>query len=283
MIRFKGFFSKHKKGVTFAVLIVISFLFLMFSTKSVVLKPKEIGLSFFSLFQTAFTKTGGWISSTVNSIGELNRLKAEYDKAKERLRNFDLMERDNLNLKQENLRLKEQLGFKESLQYRHITAEVIGKDPENLYSTIVINKGSRDGIKKDMPVIAYQDGFQGLVGKTMNVGINATAVLPLYDRACFVSARFHRSRYEGIINGMGISDEKLIMRYIKKRAKNEIQYGDLIVTSGLNSLYPKDIYIGRVKGISAKEYDTSLEVELEPIIDFSKLEYVFVIGSEVDE
>jgi rod shape-determining protein MreC len=70
------------------------------------------------------------------------------------------------------------------------------------------------------------------------------------------------------------------MRAIPKRARDEINYGDMIVSSGTGGVFPAGLIIGRVKTILYHEYETSLAVELEPSIDFSRLEYVFVINIE---
>jgi rod shape-determining protein MreC len=67
------------------------------------------------------------------------------------------------------------------------------------------------------------------------------------------------------------------MRFIPKRARDEIGRGDMIVTSGMGGVYPPDINIGRISGISYHEYEISMEAELDPLVDFSRLEYVFVI------
>ena len=174
---------------------------------------------------------------------------------------------------------RSQLGFSERIGYKHISAEIIGKDPGNFFDTITINRGRKDGVEYNMPVIAFQDGYQGLIGKVVHVGFQAAEILPIYDRSCYVAARLQSSRYEGLVSGDG-RGETVKMQYIKKYARNEIKSGDLVITSGMESIYPKGIYIGRVREIGGKEYDTSLILEIEPIIDFSRLEYVFVLGVE---
>ena len=82
------------------------------------------------------------------------------------------------------------------------------------------------------------------------------------------------------MSGGGSSDIPLSLRYVKKRAKDEIQYGDLVVTSGYQSLYPRDVIIGRVTRIMAADYQTSLDIDVEPVLDFARLEYVFVVFPE---
>jgi rod shape-determining protein MreC len=133
-----------------------------------------------------------------------------------------------------------------------------------------------------MPVIAYQNGVQALVGKVVETGRLESLVMPLYDTTAFVSARFARSRSEGIVEGQGDSDIPLIIRFVSKRARNEIQTGDIIITSGMGGIYPPGINIGRISGMHYREDETSMELELQGTIDFSKLEYVFAIDAEAE-
>ncbi len=72
------------------------------------------------------------------------------------------------------------------------------------------------------------------------------------------------------------------MRYVKKLAKDSIEYGDLVVTAGLGGLYPKGVNIGRIRDIRVRGYETSLVLEIEPVIDFGRLEYVFIIQPAVE-
>jgi len=277
MPRLQGFVSKHRTGATLGSLLVVSFLLLAFSSGSVAVKPKQIGLSVFSAFDNAFTQLGGFFARTVTSVSELQKLRVKYSELEKQLGEYETIERDVVELREENSMLKEQLGFAQTLSYVNIPAEVIGNDPSNISSTIIINKGSRQGVQKDMPVVAFQDGFQGLVGKTLVVSANSSIVLPVLDPNCYVGARLQSSRFEGLVNGAGTAEGDLDMSYVPKSARDVIQYGDLVITAGLNSIYPKGIYIGRVRSISAKAWETSLDLRIQPIIDFSRLEYVFVV------
>ena len=170
------------------------------------------------------------------------------------------------------------MGFSQSLRYQHIPAILIGRDPGSLFSAFVINKGSHAGVAVDMPVIAYHNGTQGLVGKVVYAGAFESLVMPLYDERCFISSRLAESRYEGIVEGRGIPEAPLLMRFIRKRARDEINIGDMVVSNGMGGTYPAGINIGRVSRINYEEDQLSMEVELEPTIDFLRLEYVFVIN-----
>jgi rod shape-determining protein MreC len=137
-----------------------------------------------------------------------------------------------------------------------------------------------------MPVIAFQNGIQALVGKIVQAGQFESLLMPIYDVSSFVPCRFSSSRYDGLVEGQGKWEYPLLMRLISKRARSEIHYGDMIITSGVkgvvDAVYPAGINIGRVSRIIYQEYETSMEVELEPFIDFSCLEYVFVIDPSSD-
>jgi rod shape-determining protein MreC len=102
-------------------------------------------------------------------------------------------------------------------------------------------------------------------------------VLPLYDPQCQVSARVDSTRDEGLVAGQGKDRPTAVMSYVKKTAKDKISYGDLVVTSGLGGLYPKGINVGRIRDIAAPVYETSLVLQVQPIIDFERLEYVFLL------
>lgn len=259
------------------VLLVASLLTMTISTRSLEGLPKKIGVTFFGFFQKAFSAVGNFVSDTTSSITELRRLRKDYDELLVKMESYSNLERGYADVKQENERLKTQLGYSSRLEYERIPARIIAKDPENIYATIVINKGIEAGIRKNMPVIAFQDGIEGLVGRVVEVGRGSSIVVPLYDTSSYIAARLATSRYEGLVTGNGTTEMPLVMKFVKKRAKDEIQFGDLVVTSGYESVYPPEVSIARVTKVRVLDYQTSIEVDLEPVLDFSRMEYVFVI------
>jgi len=272
--------TAYTELAVFVALLLISFFTLLLSTQSFIVNFKDLGLTIFSGVRGGIYAVSSFTTRTVLSIKELGELRKEYDNLLKRMENYEEMERTSAEIRQENIRLREQLGFSQSLSYRHMAAQIIGRDPNNLYSALVINRGSKNGIKKDMPVIAYQNGIQGLVGRVIQVGNGESLVMPIYDSSSYVSARLEETRYEGILEGQGNVDTPILMRYIKKQAKDEIRYGDTIITSGMGGIFPAGLSVGRVTKIVVKDYETSIDVEVEPVIDFSRLEYVFVIEKE---
>jgi len=276
----KGWTQKNRLPTelyTFLALMAVSFSLLLFSTRDMIQNFRDAGLSVFSGARGRVDDMSSLVSRTVLSVQELAKLRTEYARLLESVARYERLERSAAEINQENMRLKEQLGFSQSLNYRHIPAKLIGRDPDNLYSALVINKGSHSGVARDMAVIAWQGGSQALVGKVIQARAFESLVMPLYDSGLLVSSRFAASRYEGIIEGQGNPDLPLRMRFIPKRARDEISRGDMVVTSGMGGVYPPDINIGRISNISYHEYEISMEAELEPLVDFSRLEYVFVI------
>lgn len=259
------------------VLLATSLLMLTISTRSLEGLPKRFGVSVFGFFQKGFSAIGGFVSNTVESVSELKQLRQDYAALSKKLEAYSNVERGNAELLQENQRLKAQLGFSAELAFERIPVRIIAKDPENVYATLVVDKGIEAGVRKNMAVVAFQDGVEALVGRVVEVGRGSSIVVPLYDRSSYIAARLAVSRYEGLVTGRGSSNEPLVMKFVKKRAKDEIQFGDLVVTSGYESLYPPEVAIARVTKVRALDYQTSIEVDLEPVLDFSRLEYLFII------
>ncbi len=266
-----------RKGIVFVALFAACVVMLLVSTNSLSGAPERIGLTVISFVQRGFDAVGDFFANSLNALAELRELRARYNDLAGRMEQYRNLERGFVELKAENDRLKEQLGFATTVGYGKTAASIIAKDPENIYTTFVIDKGAADGLQKNLPVIAYQDGQEGLVGRILEVGRSTSIVVPVYDDGSFVASRLDRTRYDGLLVGSGSSNSPLVLRYVKKRAKDEIQFGDLVVTAGYQSLYPKDIAIGRVGKVHATDYRASLEIEVEPVIDFGRLEYLFVI------
>lgn len=238
---------------------------------------RGIGFSFMSGAQRGMYSVTSFFSGTVTAISELSDMKKKYDELVSRLDDYEILQRSIADVRLENDRLKKLLGFSESLTIRNIPAEIIGRDPNNLYSGISIDRGAVHGIRKNMPVISFQGSNAGIVGKVVQVGRSTSLVMPIYDYQCFVSARLETSRYDGLVNGQGSKDSPLVMKYVKKRAKDEIKVGDRVVASGEHYNFPKDVPIGFVSRVRGIDYETSLELDIEPVIDFSRLESVFVL------
>ena len=274
---------KLSEGI-FAFLLVLSGVFLSLSSGGFVLNFKNIGFSIFSAAEMQVHNISSGAQNTFNAVKELADLKEEYNKLLVKLEKYEMMQRSNTEIKKENERLKQQLDFSQSMEEKNYPAQIIARDLSNQNPLITINKGSSSGIKKNMPVIAYQSGNSGLVGKVIQVGAFTSQVMPVYNLNCTVSCRIQNTRDIGLVSGNGNQDEPLKMSYVRKRVLEELHYGDVVVTSGENNNYMKDIAVGTISKISVIDYNSLLDIELTPIIDFSRLENVVVVNMrEINE
>ena len=263
----------------FVILLFFSSLLLWSSTGEFILNFRAIGFSVVSGIEKSVFYVHSFFKNTASSIVELSSLKEKYAELTERLNKYEILETSTVEIQRENKELRELLGFSQNIRTHNIVAEIIALDPNNLYHGIVVNKGLKQGVKKNMPVIAFQNGNMALVGKIISVGKSSSVVLPLYDDRCYIAAKIEGVKHRGIVGGQGSNSLPLVMRYVKKRVKDEIKVGEKVLTSGLDdsSSFPKNIPIGYISKIEIHDYETSLELSVEPMINFSTLEYVFML------
>jgi rod shape-determining protein MreC len=274
---FRQLFSRYRQGLLTLVLLFTSSVLILFNGTPGVQQPQEIGLTIISSVEEGVSSVLNIFSHGFQGFFDLLDIQKKYETAMDKLKAVSGVDREIIHLKEENLRLKKLLDFEQSLPYQTIPAEVVAKDPTKIYASFTINKGYLDGIRKNEPVVCSQNEISALVGKISEVGLSTAVVQPILDGNMYVAARFQNNRFEGLVSGKGNNEELLKMTYVDKTAKSSIQFGDLVVTSGLDSLYPSGILIGRVKAINSQEYETSLTVEIEPLIAFSKIEDVLVL------
>lgn len=174
-------------------------------------------------------------------------------------------------LRNENERLSRTLNFKQNNQYSYnlLPARIIGRSPTNWFSILEINKGSRAGVKNDMPVI-YQTG---LVGRVIEVTAFSAKVLLIIDAGSAVAAADARSRDLGVIEGTNAN--RLIMKYVS--SGGDVQHGDQIVTSNISTFFQPGLPLGTVLSATKGEHDLFYQIEIKPAVDFSKIEEVFVV------
>lgn len=269
-------FSFSFAEFVFIILLFLSGLALAFSGGGFVVNFQRVGFSVVTSLQKAVYSVCDGVSGVFTAVAELKSLKAENQELKEKLKNYEFLQRNNTEIRKENERLREQLQFATHIEQKNFPAQIIGRNPDNIYSGITINKGSRSGIKKGMSVIAVQNGTTGLVGKIVTVGLETSLVMPVYDSKCVVSSRIQNTRDIGLVNGSGNANSPLQMKYIKKRVLPELNFGDIVVTSGETDNYVADIPVGTITNIMVVEYDSSLNIEITPVVDFARLETVIV-------
>ena len=225
-----------------------------------------------------------WFSSFYNSI-ESFWLSYFYlvDVYKENLalkENIDHLKKQNdqyYELEAANARLRELVNFSYSIDYKVIAAQVIGLEPTRRFDSVIIDKGQKDNISTDMPVVTSS----GIVGRIVSVSRNYAKVLLLIDKNSSVDALLQRTRERGVIKGSG-RNNPCSFNYLETTA--DVMIGDRIVTSGLEGLFPKGISIAYVTDINPNIQGSLFkEIYVQPTVNFSKLEEVLVILKEESE
>lgn len=178
-------------------------------------------------------------------------------------------------LKLENERLNQLLGFQKQTAMKLLAAKVIGKDLLPDHNTITINRGADQGIEQGMAVLTVA----GAVGYIYRVQDKLSQVLLLTDRYSTVDVLVQRSRARGLLDG--VSKEKCQLRYLRR--SDDVLVGDLLVTSGLDNIFPKGFPIGLVVLVDNPEYGVTQKVEVQPVVNPSLLEEVFVVLNAVEE
>jgi rod shape-determining protein MreC len=178
-------------------------------------------------------------------------------------------------LESQNSRLQALLDLRESMPGQAVAARITSADHKGLFRTATLNKGERDGVVKGMAVVAPQ----GVVGHVVATSPNASRALLLEDPSSGVDAIVMRSRARGIVEGG--SDAGCILKYVKRR--DDLQVGDRIITSGLDGIFPKGLPIGEITRVIPGDRGLFQSAEVEPAVDFAKLEEVLVVAAPAVE
>jgi rod shape-determining protein MreC len=168
-----------------------------------------------------------------------------------------------------NDRLRNLIDFQKNISERVVAAEVIGKDPSAWFKTVIIDKGETDGLTRGLPVVIAQ----GIVGQVVEVSAHYSKVMLIVDSNSAVDSLVQRTRARGVIKGE--STDQCRLDYVLR--KNDVRIGDIVVSSGLDGVYPKGLRIGLVSQVIGHDADIFHEVIITPFVDFEKLEEVLVI------
>ena len=269
-------FFKNKLAVTVIVLSV-AFLALIFSTVK-----RENKSIVESTAGTALNPVQGVIYKATNRLKEsvdffLNfsevrdenkKLASENEKLKDKLLSYS-------DLEEENKRLRKILDFtEEKNNYDYVGCDVIGYPNNNVLEGYIISKGKNANIQKGMVVIASE----GLVGQVTSVGENWSIVQSLTNENIVVAVMADSTREAtGYIKGYKDSQNKNMAKVYDLPVDSKIKKGDVIMTSGVGMLYPKEVKIGKVVSVEEDKIKVMKSAVVEPYVDFNKLEELFVI------
>lgn len=222
-------------------------------------------------FQEAFYNISNWVTSFIQPIFSVSELVEENRTL--RMENQEILTELNrlYEMEQENRRLRELLNYAESDQFVLLGAQVIGQNLTDWDATILLNKGTRHGVKEGMAVLASG----GLAGRIVSASYYTSEVILLIDPLSAVGGYVQRSRELVIVEGNIDATASMVFKALNRDI--DIIEGDRIITSGLGGMYPKGILIGTVTNVQKTDFGMSTIGYVEPAAGFRQLEEVLIV------
>ena len=275
-----------KKYVFIGVVILIIILLIIFSftlKEDRKLNPVESFLrDTLSYAEKIVTYPFSYITTKTREYNKLKDVNEENDILETSLDRIDAIETENVELRRQIDALKNELNIDYTLtDYEYLNATVTSRSVGYWYNTITINKGSYNGIEKDMVVI----NAKGLVGKVIKSSTFTSDVRLITTSETNNKISVHISNGDnnlyGLINNYDYSKNLLEVEGISNT--KDVDIGDFVYTSGLGGIFPSGILIGSVSEITTDSYDLAKIIKVKPSADFSNINYVSVLKRKDSE
>ena len=186
------------------------------------------------------------------------------------LQQLELRLQEERALAQQAAGLRRLLELKAAAPVSTTAADIIGASGTSGYRAILINKGRQDGVEADMAILSPD----GVVGRVAQAGLHTAKVQLLIDRTAAIGAMVERSRAQGVV--MGVGDQSLQLQYVSGLA--DVRQGDLVVSSGIDGVYPQGFVIGTVDLVDRGPVSYR-EIRVRPAVDVTRVEQVLVVTS----
>jgi rod shape-determining protein MreC len=197
----------------------------------------------------------------------LGAVRGENERLRQEVSRMQIALQQERALAQQSRTLQQLLDLRSQTELATVAASVIAGSASPDFRTLTIDKGTADGLRADMAVIAPS----GVVGRVVTPGARAAKVQLLIDRNAAVGALVERSRAQGVAEGTGGG---LLLNYVFTAA--DVTVGDAVVTSGIEGIYPKGFVVGQID--SVEQGGAAFRViAIRPAVDFSSLERVLVV------
>jgi rod shape-determining protein MreC len=278
------FIFNHKRGLTTFALLIVSVMLIGLTETKVGVSAGKIGFSIIYPFQYIFNSTGKGVNSVVNAVAERNKLEKQLNLAMIELEQYRKMLIDFNVIIKENSDLRNTLELRDSFNYKSLTAQIVGRDPANMFDYLIIDKGSNHGIRENMAVISYKNGRKALVGKIFAVTPFASKVMTLKNPYLQVGVVIDYNGTHCMVQGQRTANQDVRLLYVPKDFTLEEGRSPLVYTSGDSFFYSKGIEIGTISEIvPSKRFEIYNEARVTMSEDYSKLEYVLVLMLDVDK
>ena len=208
------------------------------------------------------------VSSLWSGYVDLRGMRDENQRLRQQLADAQLRWQQERALAQRSAELSRLLDLRGRVELRTEAAEVIAASATPDFRTVTIGKGTTAGLRPDMAVLSPE----GVVGRVIVPSARAAKVQLLIDRNAAVGALVERTRAQGVVMGSGV--ESLRLEYVLASA--DVKVGDVVVTSGIDGIYPKGFVIGRIDYVE-RAGGSYREIRIQPAADFTSLEDVLVV------
>lgn len=269
---------KFFKNKFFIIALAVAVFIVIFTATLSIMGQTDPIKNIFNVIATPFRYVGVKIKESVDGFSRyfenMDKLIEENEKLKEENSRLEKELADSKATKEENERLREFIEVKRSYpELKFSDALIIGAGSENYMTVFTLDRGSGDGIRLGMPVVVKE----GIVGSVCELGYNWCRVRAITEASASVGAYISRSGEVGVVSGdISLKDTgRCRLTYLPEGA--DIEVGDLVYTSGLGSVYPRGLLIGRVISVKDNEYLRTVEAEIECAVDFKSLDHVMII------
>ena len=252
-------------GVILAHILLIS---AQVSSRSGVPILEAVTFGIFSEVQRGLSSAVHGVTSVWSGYVGLRHVKTENDTLKKQLADAQVALQEQRALADRAQSLEKLLELRDRVNLQTTAAQIIGAAATPDFRTVTIDKGTRDGLRPDMAIISPA----GVVGRIVVPSARSAKVQLLIDRNAAAGALIERSRAQGVAVGGG--EDRLRLEFVSEAA--DIVVGDVVVTSGIDGIYPKGFVIGRVEVVD-KSGLTYKRISVKPAVDFSSLEEVLVV------
>ncbi|NYB74053.1 rod shape-determining protein MreC [Sedimentibacter hydroxybenzoicus DSM 7310] len=273
-----NFVRKYYKRILFLLTVLILIILIGLSSVG----RGEVDLGFFGNAVAGFQKltfnTGHTIISSIYSVQDIVRMREENNMLTDTVHELQETVRILENIVNKSEALETEYEMKKNLKYDYTVGQVIALDDSNWFSRVTIDKGEKDGIKKnDIVIHAVETEVGvvqiGLVGVVTQTSSNWAKVITLLDESCKISFRDINTDESGILQG---SVDGTITGYFFN-SKAQVNKDDSLVTSGIGEIYIPDIYIGKVTEIVPTTDASTQRIVINPAVEFTKLNRVYVL------
>ncbi len=275
------FLIRHKTIIAFINFTLFCLISLSVQSSSLTLSIEGIGSLFLMPFQLGYDAVQRNVHKLWAGFTELSDVRDDLRRTRDKLRKYEAYAEEITEIKRENERLRRLLNISARVPYEIIPAMIISKDPDNWFRTLVINRGSGDGVKVNMPVIAHYGDEKAVIGKIIEVRGGVSRILPIISPDMKLGVMLQESRFPGLLRGYSSNSTLCLMDYVSKSVF--IKFGDIVITSGQGGIFPAGLLVGKVIKSEIMEASAYQRALVNPIIDYNRLEEVYIIKVEPDK